>query len=100
MKVKAAIAFEAAKPMVVDEVDLEGPKQGEVLVRHIDRAGPIAFVILVELDQDVDLELRRRVGDEACPKASWAPLRADQHRGRDELPEQRRRERRRNREGK
>jgi S-(hydroxymethyl)glutathione dehydrogenase/alcohol dehydrogenase len=33
MKVKAAIAFEAAKPLVVDEVDLEGPKQGEVLVR-------------------------------------------------------------------
>ncbi len=33
MKVKAAIAFEAAKPLVVDEVDLEGPKAGEVLVR-------------------------------------------------------------------
>ena len=33
MKVKAAIAFEAAKPLVVDELDLEGPKQGEVLVR-------------------------------------------------------------------
>ena len=33
MKVKAAIAFEAAKPLVVDEVELEGPKEGEVLVR-------------------------------------------------------------------
>jgi S-(hydroxymethyl)glutathione dehydrogenase/alcohol dehydrogenase len=33
MKVKAAIAFEAAKPLVVDEIDLEGPKAGEVLVR-------------------------------------------------------------------
>jgi S-(hydroxymethyl)glutathione dehydrogenase/alcohol dehydrogenase len=33
MKVKAAVAFEAAKPLVVDEVDLEGPKDGEVLVR-------------------------------------------------------------------
>ena len=32
MKVKAAIAFEAAKPLVVDEIDLEGPKAGEVLV--------------------------------------------------------------------
>jgi S-(hydroxymethyl)glutathione dehydrogenase/alcohol dehydrogenase len=31
--VKAAIAFEAAKPLVVDEIDLEGPKAGEVLVR-------------------------------------------------------------------
>ena len=33
MKVKAAIAFEAAKPLVVDEIDLDGPKDGEVLVR-------------------------------------------------------------------
>ena len=33
MKVKAAIALEAAKPLVVDEIDLEGPKGGEVLVR-------------------------------------------------------------------
>ena len=35
MKVKAAIAFEAAKPLVVDEIDLEGPKSGEVLVRLV-----------------------------------------------------------------
>ena len=33
MKVQAAIALEAAKPLVVDEIDLEGPKSGEVLVR-------------------------------------------------------------------
>jgi S-(hydroxymethyl)glutathione dehydrogenase/alcohol dehydrogenase len=33
MKVKAAIAVEAAKPLVVDEIDLEGPKAGEVLVK-------------------------------------------------------------------
>jgi S-(hydroxymethyl)glutathione dehydrogenase/alcohol dehydrogenase len=32
MKVRAAIAFEAGKPLVVDTVDLEGPKAGEVLV--------------------------------------------------------------------
>ena len=32
MKVKAAIAFEKAKPLVVDYIDLEGPKAGEVLV--------------------------------------------------------------------
>ena len=32
MKVKAAIAFEKAKPLIVDYVDLDGPKQGEVLV--------------------------------------------------------------------
>jgi len=33
MKVKAAVAFEAAKPLEIESVDLEGPKQGEVLVR-------------------------------------------------------------------
>ena len=32
MKVKAAIALEKAKPLIVDYVYLEGPKQGEVLV--------------------------------------------------------------------
>ncbi|TMQ12756.1 MAG: S-(hydroxymethyl)glutathione dehydrogenase/class III alcohol dehydrogenase [Deltaproteobacteria bacterium] len=32
MKTRAAIAFEVGKPLVVDEVDLEGPRAGEVLV--------------------------------------------------------------------
>ena len=32
MKVKAAIAIEKAKPLIIDYVDLEGPKMGEVLV--------------------------------------------------------------------
>ncbi|MEO1013611.1 MAG: S-(hydroxymethyl)glutathione dehydrogenase/class III alcohol dehydrogenase [Pseudomonadota bacterium] len=32
MKTRAAIAVEAGKPLIVDEVDLEGPKAGEVLV--------------------------------------------------------------------
>jgi S-(hydroxymethyl)glutathione dehydrogenase/alcohol dehydrogenase len=32
LKTRAAIAFEVGKPLVVDEVDLEGPKAGEVLV--------------------------------------------------------------------
>jgi S-(hydroxymethyl)glutathione dehydrogenase/alcohol dehydrogenase len=32
LKTRAAIAFEVGKPLVVDEVDLEGPKPGEVLV--------------------------------------------------------------------
>ena len=32
MKVRAAIAVEAGKPLVVETVDLEGPKAGEVLV--------------------------------------------------------------------
>ncbi len=33
MKVRAAIAVEAGHPLVIDEIDLEGPKQGECLVR-------------------------------------------------------------------
>ena len=32
MKTRAAVAFEAGKPLEVCEVDLEGPKEGEVLV--------------------------------------------------------------------
>jgi S-(hydroxymethyl)glutathione dehydrogenase/alcohol dehydrogenase len=32
MKVKAAIAFEKGKPLIIDHIDLEGPKKGEVLV--------------------------------------------------------------------
>jgi S-(hydroxymethyl)glutathione dehydrogenase/alcohol dehydrogenase len=32
MKVRAAIAIEAGKPLVIDTVDLDGPKQGEVMV--------------------------------------------------------------------
>ncbi len=35
MKSRAAIAWEAGKPLEIAEVDLEGPKQGEVLVRHV-----------------------------------------------------------------
>jgi len=33
MKVRAAIAVESGHPLVIDEIDLEGPKQGECLVR-------------------------------------------------------------------
>ena len=33
MKVRAAVAYEPNKPLVVEEVDLEGPKAGEVLVK-------------------------------------------------------------------
>ncbi len=32
MKTRAAIAFEAGKPLVVEEVDLAGPRAGEVLI--------------------------------------------------------------------
>jgi len=32
MKIKAAVAYEANKPLTIDEIELEGPKEGEVLV--------------------------------------------------------------------
>ena len=32
MKTKAALAVEAAQPLVIEELDLDGPKEGEVLV--------------------------------------------------------------------
>jgi S-(hydroxymethyl)glutathione dehydrogenase/alcohol dehydrogenase len=32
MKTRAAVAYEANKPLVVEEIDLDGPKEGEVLV--------------------------------------------------------------------
>jgi S-(hydroxymethyl)glutathione dehydrogenase/alcohol dehydrogenase len=35
MKTKAAVAWEAGKPLSVEEVDLAGPKAGEVLVRLV-----------------------------------------------------------------
>jgi S-(hydroxymethyl)glutathione dehydrogenase/alcohol dehydrogenase len=33
MKVRAAVAWQAAKPLEIDEIELEGPRRGEVLVR-------------------------------------------------------------------
>jgi S-(hydroxymethyl)glutathione dehydrogenase/alcohol dehydrogenase len=35
MKTRAAVAWEAGKPLAIEEVDLEGPKEGEVLVRLV-----------------------------------------------------------------
>ena len=32
MKTRAAVAFEAGKPLVIETVDLESPRAGEVLV--------------------------------------------------------------------
>ena len=35
MKVTAAVAWEAGAPLSIEDVDLEGPKAGEVLIRHV-----------------------------------------------------------------
>ena len=45
MKTKAAVAFGAGKPLEIVEVDLEGPRAGEVLVK----SKPLGFVILMHL---------------------------------------------------
>jgi len=35
MKSRAAVAWEAKKPLEIEEIDVEGPKQGEVLLRTV-----------------------------------------------------------------
>ena len=35
MKTRAAVAWEAGKPLEVIEIDLEGPREGEVLIRNV-----------------------------------------------------------------
>ncbi|MGB7450555.1 MAG: S-(hydroxymethyl)glutathione dehydrogenase, partial [Lysobacterales bacterium] len=35
MKSRAAVAIKAGQPLEVTEIDVEGPKQGEVLVRMV-----------------------------------------------------------------
>ena len=35
MKTRAAIAWEAGKPLEIEEVDLAGPNAGEVLLRIV-----------------------------------------------------------------
>ncbi|MGP4843079.1 S-(hydroxymethyl)glutathione dehydrogenase/class III alcohol dehydrogenase [Marinobacter sp. 1Y8] len=35
MKSRAAVAWEAGKPLVIEEIDVQGPKEGEVLVRIV-----------------------------------------------------------------
>jgi len=35
MKTRAAVAWEAGKPLQVEEIELEGPKKGEALIRNV-----------------------------------------------------------------
>ena len=35
MKSRAAVAWEAGKPLEIEEVDVDGPKAGEVLMRNV-----------------------------------------------------------------
>ena len=35
MKSRAAVAWEAGKPLTIEEVNVQGPKKGEVLVRLV-----------------------------------------------------------------
>src|SRR3954452_22550999 len=34
MKTKAAVVYETGKPIEIEELDLDGPKDGEVLIRY------------------------------------------------------------------
>ena len=35
MKTRAAVAWEAGKPLEILEINLEGPRDGEVLIRNV-----------------------------------------------------------------
>jgi S-(hydroxymethyl)glutathione dehydrogenase/alcohol dehydrogenase len=35
MKTRAAVAWEANRPLEIEEIDIEGPRKGEVLVRNV-----------------------------------------------------------------
>ncbi|PCI18622.1 MAG: S-(hydroxymethyl)glutathione dehydrogenase/class III alcohol dehydrogenase [Piscirickettsiaceae bacterium] len=35
MKTRAAVAWKAGEPLSIEEIDLDGPKQGEVLIRNV-----------------------------------------------------------------
>ena len=35
MDVRAAVAFEAGKPLAIETVQLDGPKEGEVMVARV-----------------------------------------------------------------
>ena len=35
MKTRAAVAWEAGKPLEIEEIDIDGPKKGEVLLRNV-----------------------------------------------------------------
>jgi S-(hydroxymethyl)glutathione dehydrogenase/alcohol dehydrogenase len=35
MKIKAAVAWEAGQPLVIEEIDLQGPQKGEVLIKMV-----------------------------------------------------------------
>ena len=48
MKTRAAVAFAAKQPLEIVELDLEGPKEGEVLVETL---GERSARIRVRLDQ-------------------------------------------------
>jgi len=35
MKITAAVAWQAGSPLSIETIDLDGPKAGEVLIRHV-----------------------------------------------------------------
>ena len=35
MKTRAAVAWEAGKPLEIEEIDIDGPRDGEVMLRHV-----------------------------------------------------------------
>jgi len=73
MKTRAAVAFEAKKPLEIVEVDLEGPKAGEVLVEI--KATGICHTMPTRLTASTAKEFFRRFSVMRAPASSakWGP---------------------------
>lgn len=65
MKTRAAIAYEIRSPLIIEEVDLEGPTAGEVLVEikasgicHTDELGRTDVPKIVDwyMDKKIDID--------------------------------------------
>ena len=59
MKTKAAVVVEPGKPIEIEELDLDGPREGEVLIRYT-HAGRCSG---------------RAAARAGCPRGSWRPCR-------------------------
>ena len=76
MKTRAAVAYEAGKPLVIEEVDLEGPKAGEVLVEKVltNRGGPARPLTDAELATKFRDNVTGRLDDTAADTVQRAAL--------------------------
>ena len=72
MKTRAAVAFEAKKPLEIVEVDLEGPKAGEVLVEI--KATPAPDKSGNRINEfSMNISIKRAKAEESATPSKGAP---------------------------